>query len=118
MNDLVMQLELTAAYEDFLQASSKGVNVKPALAGFVSAAAAWQRQTGYQGRWVWPGLFEALEKLNSPEINSVLSLRLEHMPGGSLQLTDHGDLTTYLRDNEEFTTKLLSALQKTAARMP
>lgn len=118
MNDLVMQLELKAAYEEFLQASSQGVNVKPNLSRFLSAAETWQRQTGYQGRWLWPGLYEALDKLNSPEINSVFSLRMEHLPGDGVQLIGHGDLTTYLQGNEEFTTKLLTAIQKTVVRMP
>ena len=110
--DVVMQLELKAAYEDFLQASGQGVNVKPTLSKFFSAAEAWQRQTAYQGRWSWPGLYEALDKLNSPEINSVLSLRIEHIPGDGVQLIGRGDLTTYLEGNEEFTTKLLTAIKK------
>jgi hypothetical protein len=76
MNDLVMQLELKASYQGFLRASRAGMKVKPALADFVSAAEVWQKQHGYQNRWDWPGLYEALDKLNSPEINSILTVRV------------------------------------------
>src|SRR5208283_5226780 len=55
MNDLVMQLELKASYQDFLQALRDERNVKLALAHFASAAEAWQKQHGYQSGWWWPG---------------------------------------------------------------
>ena len=120
MNDLVMQLELKASYKDFLRVSRNGGKVKPALVLFISAAAAWQKQHGYQNRWHWPGLYEALDKLNSPEINSLLRVRLRAMrsPEGGMELTGHGNLARFLYDGETFTTTLLAAMKKAAAAMP
>jgi hypothetical protein len=80
----------------------------------------WQRQHGYQNRWDWPGLYEALDKLNSPEINAMLSVRLRPMasPEGGLELTGDGNLAKLLRDGETFTTRLLAAMKKAVAAMP
>jgi hypothetical protein len=120
LNDLVLQLELKAAYQDFLRASRNEVNVKPALALFASAAEAWQKQHGYQNRWQWPGLYEALDKLNWPEINSLLSTQVRPMasPEGGLELTGDGNLASFLQDGETFTPRLLSAMKKAVAALP
>jgi hypothetical protein len=120
MNDIVMQLELKASYQDFLQASRDGGNVKPALALFISRAEVWQKQHGYQNRWSWPGLYEALDKLDSPEINSILSVRLRPAPSpeGGLELTGNGTLASFLHDGETFTTTLLSAMGKAVEALP
>jgi hypothetical protein len=120
MNDLVMQLELKASYQDFLQALRDERNVKLALAHFVSAAEAWQKQHGYQSGWWWPGLYEALNKLNSPEIHSVLSVRLLPVssPEGELELTGNGTLAKFFYDGETFTTRLLAAMKNAVAELP
>ena len=120
LNDLVMQLEMKAAYEDLLRASRDGGNLKFALANFVSAAEVWQKQHGYQNGWDWPGMHTALEKLNSPQINELFSVRLRPMasPEGGLELTGGGNLAQSLSDAETFTTRLLAAMKKAVAAMP
>ncbi len=120
LNDLVMQLEMKAAYQDFLQASRDGRNLKPALADFVAAAEVWQKQHGYQNRWEWPGMYTALEKLHSPEIDDLISVRLRPMASreGGLELTGGGNLAKSLSDAETFTTRMLAAMRKAVAAMP
>jgi len=120
LNDLVMQLEMKAAYQDFLQASRDGGNLKSALANFVAAAEVWQKQHGYQNRWEWPGMYAALEKLHSPEIDDLISVRLRPMasPEGGLELTGGGNLAKSLSDAETFTTRMLAAMRKAVAAMP
>ena len=115
-----MQLEMKAAYQDFLRASRDGGNLKSALANFVAAAEVWQKQHGYQNRWEWPGMYAALEKLNSPEINDLISVRLRPMasPEGGLELTGGGNLAKSLSDAETFTTRMLAAMRKAVATMP
>lgn len=73
MQDLVMQLRLRAAAEDFYAASEANRNVKESLGRFIEAAEVWQRQSGYENNWNWPRLNQALRKLNSSEIDKVLS---------------------------------------------
>jgi hypothetical protein len=120
MNDLVMQLEMKAAYQDFLRALRDGGKVKPALSQFISATEVWDKQHGYQNRWDWPGLYEALARLNSPEINALFSVRLRPAasPEGGLELTGDGNLAKSLRDGETFTARLLAAMKKAVAAMP
>jgi hypothetical protein len=120
LNDLVMQLEMKAAYQDFLRASRDGGNLKPALADFVAAAEVWQKQHDYQNRWEWPGMYAALEKLHSPEIDNLLSVRLRPMASheGGLELTGDGNLAKSLSDAETFTTRMLAAMSKAVAAMP
>ena len=120
INDLVMQLEMKAAYQDFLHILRDGGNVKESLTNFVEAAEVWQKQHGYQNRWEWPGMYEALNKLHSPEIDFMLSVRLTAAakPEDGYYLTGDGNLTKSLRDGESFTTKLLEAMKKAVAAMP
>jgi len=119
LNDLVMQLEMKGAYQDFLRASRDGGNVKTALANFVAAAEVWQKQHGYENRWQWPGLHEALDKLNSPEINALYRVRFRRTtsPEG-VELTGDANAATWFREAETFTTRLIAAMKKAVAAMP
>ena len=76
LTDLRLQLEMKAAYHDFLNASNGAQPVKPTLASFVSAAEEWQSRTGYQDSWNWPGMESALRKLKSPAIDAVLRVNI------------------------------------------
>lgn len=70
--DIVMQLRLHAACDEFCQASESGEPVATKFREFARAFAAWQKRVGYQGRvaWNWRRLDAALDKLASPEINA------------------------------------------------
>jgi hypothetical protein len=119
MNDLVMQLEMKAAYQDFLRASRDGGKVKLALSQFISATEVWDKQHGYQCGWQWPGMSEALRKFNLPEINSLfnVALRPTTSPKG-VELAGTNDLMKLLIDEETFTPRLLTAMKKAVATMP
>ncbi len=70
--DLVMELQLKAAFEDFVTATQQNSEVKQTLKTFVDAADAYQKRTGYQCLWGWPNLQEALMTLKSPKIDAIL----------------------------------------------
>ena len=72
ITDLVMELRLKAAFEDFVAATEAKKGVKESFKTFVDAAAAYQKRTGYQCLWEWPKLDTALETLKSAKINAIL----------------------------------------------
>jgi hypothetical protein len=116
LNDLALQLELRAAYEDFLRATNARAPIKPALSAFIRSAEAWEDQQGYQNHWEWPGLYDALRRLKSPEIDQILAVRIclpkcasgDH-PG------NFQEVQRYFADQETFTPRLLAAMKKVAA---
>ena len=65
-------------------------------------------------------MYAALEKLNSPEINDLINVRLRPMASreGGLELTGGGSLAKSLSDAETFTTRMLAAMRKAVAAMP
>ncbi len=79
VNDLVMQLRLRAALENFRTAvfaePQDRARMGQSLLGFVEAAEAWQKQHGYKNMWRWERMEEALEKLDSPVVNEALGRR-------------------------------------------
>ncbi len=103
--DLVYQLRLRAAYLDFLNAQAKGADIKAPFKTFVLAADEWQRRHGYQNRWSWPGLEEALRKLNSPAVNAVLE---QKKPGPA----PFDNVKYYYYQEETFTPRLLEAMKQ------
>ena len=119
LNDLIMQLDAKAAYEDFLAASNRNQNVKPALAAFVDAASIWQQQNGFQGDWHWAGMQAALEKLHSPEIDDIyrVNVCLLTCPPGAMPM-GYKDVKDFLYRDETMTTRLLSAMRDTLRTMP
>jgi hypothetical protein len=118
VNDLALQLDLRAAFQDFVKASTSTGNMKPAFAKFVAAADAWENQQGYQGHWSWPGMYDALRRLHSPDINSVLTVNicLFSCPEGA-HPTGPKDVETYFAQQETFTPRLLAAMKKKLAEM-
>ncbi len=64
--DLVMELRLKAAYQDFVTASERSQDVKKPFRDFVETAGAWQQRNGYECAWSFPKMDETLKKLHSP----------------------------------------------------
>jgi hypothetical protein len=93
--------------------------MKPAFAKFVAAADEWENQQGYQDHWSWPEMYEALRRLRSPDIDSVLKVNicLFTCPDGA-HPTGSKDVDTYFAQQETFTPRLLAAMKKKLAEMP
>jgi hypothetical protein len=72
ITDLVMQLRLRAALDDFAMASEKTRDIKRPFQTLVLSADAYQKQTGYPCLWNWPKLDESLRRLKSPSIDAIL----------------------------------------------
>src|SRR6185437_15697481 len=70
--DLSFQLELRAAYTNFVESSTKGNNLESSFRAFVAATEAWEDRHGYPNAWYWPGLSESLRRLHSPIIDRTL----------------------------------------------
>ena len=107
VTDLVLELRMKAAYEDFLAASSQGHGVKEKLNAFVEAAQEWQSKMGYQCAWSWPGMAEALKKLRSPQVDAIVT---EQGKGN----TPAAQIANYFYITETYTPRLLVALRKVA----
>ena len=107
MTDLVMQLRLKAAFEDFAAAARNDRDLDSSLRNFVAGAKGWQRQHGYECAWRWPELDESLKKLKSQAIDAVLDEKGE---GG----TRYDRVEDQLRKTETFTTRLISAMEQSA----
>jgi hypothetical protein len=118
LNDLIMQLNTKAAYQDLLLALDRQANVKSALGAFVAAAETWQQQNGFQGNWEWPGMAAALRKLHSPEIDAVfrVNICLLTCPPGA-KPTGYKDVKDFLYQDETMTTRLLAAMKDTLKGM-
>jgi hypothetical protein len=115
LTDLVMQLRLRAAYEDFAAATTSGQGVKEAFKEVVSSAEAWQRRHGYQNNWYDPRLHAGLRKLNSPAVNRVLDIRYEAAPPFTPGHSAPEQVAANFANIETYTTQLLSAM-KTALK--
>jgi hypothetical protein len=84
LEDLAMQLEMTAACQDFIRIQASGTPVKQSLSNLASRVDAWLARTGYNNWWVmtwgevddrspWQrGLAGALKALKAPRIDAVL----------------------------------------------
>jgi hypothetical protein len=109
INDLVMELRLRAAYQDFVAALQGDKDVGKSLRTFVSAADSWQRQHGYQCYWNWPGLKETLRMLKSSPVDAVLD---ENLQAG----TPFEQIAEHHREMETFTVRLIEALKKSEGK--
>jgi hypothetical protein len=118
LKDLILQLELQASFKDFLNASKGTRPLKPSFAAFVAAAEAWTNQHGYQNRWSWPGLEDALHRLHSTDIDNVLRVNIciFTCPPGA-KPSGPKDVETYFAEQEDFTTRLITAMKKQLASM-
>lgn len=118
LSDVVLQLQLRAAYEEFAKATNGVGNVKTALSAFVTAAQAWDNQTGYQGHWSWPGLYDALGKLHSPAIDKVLKVNIcLFRCADSAHPSGYKDVEIYFANQETFTPRLIAAMKETLSQM-
>jgi hypothetical protein len=106
ITDLVMQLRLKAAFDDFVVAMKKDRDFKPSLRSFVTATKAWQRQHGYECAWQWPDLKKTLRKLESPTIDAILDEKGEGK-------TPFERVEDQLRKTETFTSRLIVAMERT-----
>ena len=73
--DLYVMLRTRAAFEDFMCASQKELSIFGLFAEFVEWVERWQLVHGYQNRWSWPGLADALKKLEAPSLQAFYSER-------------------------------------------
>jgi hypothetical protein len=105
--DLVMELRMRAAYEEFVVASGNGQGVKESLNNFVNTADAWQKRTGYQCAWDWPKMTETLKKLHSPAVDAILDEK-----GAGKTPADR--IADHFRITETYTPRLIAAMRQAA----
>jgi hypothetical protein len=105
--DLVYMLNLRGAWVDFLATQRKGGDTKTAIRQVVATGEAWQRQHGYENRWTWTGMEEALRKLHFAAIDAVLD-DLQKKPG----LSGFESVQYHYRQVETFTPRLLEAMRQ------
>ncbi len=118
-DDLAMMLRVRAGFESLRAAVQRGGPAAEPLGDFVTAAAAWQRQHGYENSWGWPNLDEVLRKLGSPEVNAVLDSRFNCFADPKLRPreTPFQYVARKLAEEESNTPRLLKALEITRQRM-
>jgi hypothetical protein len=109
---------LQASFKDFLNASKGTEPLESSFAAFVAAAEAWTNQHGYQNRWSWPGLEDALHRLRSTDIDNVprVNICIFTCPPGA-KPSGPKDVETYFAEQEDFTTRLIAAMKKQLASM-
>ncbi len=105
--DLVMELRMRAAYDDFVAASAAGQGVKERLNDFVEAADAWQKRTGYQCAWDWPKMTETLKKLHSPAVDAILDEK-------GVGKTPADRIADQFHITETYTPRLIAAMRQAA----
>ena len=103
--DLVMELRMKAAYEEFVAASEKNQEIHKTLRDLVDAASAWQQRNGYQCAWQWPHMAETLKKLHSPAIDAVLDEKGEGK-------TPFDRIADHFRKTETYTPRLIEAMRE------
>jgi hypothetical protein len=106
LTDLVMQLRLKAAFDEFVSAADHDRDPKAPFQCFVATAESWQKQHGYECAWSWPRLGETLRRLRSPAINAVLDEKGEGP-------TPFDRVENQLRKMETYTSRLIAAMEKT-----
>jgi hypothetical protein len=114
INDLVMQLQLTISMYTFSSAVDQqprnAGTVRKSLASLASAAQVWQQQHGYSNRWNWKPMEDALHKLGSESINTILDNRNRTSVGGS---NPFENVKKYFMLMESFTPRLIEAMKST-----
>ena len=73
VEDLALELELRAAYQDMKVATESGRGKKSALLQLATATTQWQQATGFQARWNLPEVETDLRKVGSPAIDAVFA---------------------------------------------
>jgi hypothetical protein len=104
MTDLILQLRMRAAAEELF------ADTTPArLAAFAETAGRWQQQHGYENRWFWQALYDALAKFDAPEIREAIDPVIKEQ--GFDKVRRH----YYLR--ETMTPRMLAAMESAAIRL-
>jgi hypothetical protein len=103
--DLAKQLRLQAGCQDLCSTIEEDRDHRPSLAEFVRAADLWQSTHGYQNRWAWPRLTEALKRLGSPALDRAL----DPVPEGA---TPFDRVKASYFATETHTTQVLLALKR------
>lgn len=118
IDDLVLQLKLTSAMYEFKnavdQAPQQTGKVRETLSALAVAAEAWQHKHGYNNRWNWKPMEDALRKLGSAEINATLDNRIRTVKPGSDPFQNVKDFFMLM---ESFTPRLITAMKTTASKM-
>ena len=117
VKDLVMQLRLKAAFEDFRAAAAQNRELKEPLRAFVTAAERWEQRHGYENAWWWPEMEPALRKLKSAQVNAVLESQftIDAAPPPGWTGTGYEFTHRILRDTESFTPRLIAAMKQVLA---
>ncbi|MBI4559869.1 MAG: hypothetical protein HY706_19950 [Candidatus Hydrogenedentes bacterium] len=118
MNDLVLQLRMRAAAEEFYAAAAKKETVKESLGQFVAAAETWQRRHGCENFWWDPKLRDALRALDSPRINELLDLDYNARGPLAPGETPFDQVQVAFRRIETHTPTLLEAMRDAVSRLP
>lgn len=105
ITDLIMQLRMKAAFNDFITDYRNDGDIRKSYREFVNAAEIWQRQHGYECAWYWPGLHEALRNLNTPAINKALDVKNDGK-------TPFDRVHIDLKNMETFTSRLIKAMKE------
>jgi hypothetical protein len=123
VTDLVMELRLKAAMEDFIGATVGNVQIKKSFVAFVEIAGDYQRRMGYQCVWGWPRLDKALRSIGSEKIDSILAEgdfvkdilanRGKAYPGNAY----HNRYSDGLMQLETSTPRLVAAMHEAASHM-
>jgi hypothetical protein len=117
--DLVMELSLKAAYEDFVAATESSQEIKEPFKEFVETADAYQKRTGYQCAWSWAKLDKTLRTLKSQKIDAILDEKkvLDKQdtpsPGGPY----HNRYNDGVMLLETLTPRLIAAMKETLHRL-
>jgi hypothetical protein len=117
VTDLVMQLRLRAALEDFAAATESGQGVKAALRDFLAAAETWQHRHGFENNWYDPKLHQALRKLHAPAVDRVLDIRYEATPPFTAGHSPAEQVEANFHTIETYTTQLLVAIKTALKQM-
>jgi hypothetical protein len=112
VKDLCLMLRMRAAFVDFVDAANNNRLVAKTFAEFIDATERWQLIHGYENGLSWPGMNEALMKLNVPSLNAVLAeTDLFHIEA-SLGNTPFDRVKTFMARVETYTPRLIHAMKR------
>ncbi len=109
VKDLCLMLEARAAFVDFVRAAESGGDLKTIFPEFVRRIDRWQLTHGYENNWHWPGMLDALRKLDYPVLEEA-----EFPLGGH---TPFDKLKSRYYAIESYTPRLIDAMRKAAYEM-
>ena len=112
-NDLALQLQMASTLYSFkaaVDAPEKNTReIKKTLAAFSGAADAWQQKHQYNNSWNWAPMRQALRKLDSAPVNSVLDT---HKFTSDIGETPFDKVKNGLALMESYTPRLLTSIRQ------